>query len=288
MNKSLADYFTVSARSVLTMLLGEEPGVSLDPANEIAVEEFDVAVSVEVMGAIRGQIAMLLSLDTIERVAEILLQDLPESLRPSLKEHCVREVVNMVTGDACTALMNDNVEATPGVPIYYPRKSELEAILKGSKVTRVLFSSNRGEIQFMVATPESNAEPEGAVGEGKTILLVDDSIFILKLLRMLLEGAGYEVVGEAKDGEEALAQFQETHPALVIMDITMPNVNGVDAVKAIRLADPKARIMVCSAVANSKLIRKALQEGVVEFMPKPFDKEQVLSSVERAFKSPVH
>lgn len=286
MNKTLSDYFTASARKVLGMLLAEEPGISIHPAKDIRVEDFDVAVSVEVIGEVRGQIAMLLSLDTIERVADVLLKDLPEELRPSLKEHCVREVVNMVTGDACTSLMNDDIEASPGVPIYYPRKNELEAILSDGELTKVMFSSSRGEIQFLVATPVP--KDEVAFSGEKTIMLVDDSIFILKLLRMVLEGAGYTIVGEAKDGDEALSLYKKIKPSLVIMDITMPHMNGVDAVSAIRQIDNKARIMVCSAVANSKLIRRALQEGVVEFLPKPFDKEQVIQSVEQAYRATLH
>ena len=287
MNNTLADYFTIAARNVLNILLREEPGIQVQPHAPVNVEEYDVAVSVEVTGNIRGQIVMLLSLHTIEMVAETLLSEFPEELKPSLKEHCVKEVVNMVTGEACTALMNDGHQAIPGIPIYYPRGGEMKTLLEKTDITRVLFSSKKGDIQFMVAVPASEVGPVIAPGQAGTILLVDDSLFILKLLRMILEGVGYTVVGEGRDGDEAISLYKRYHPALTIMDITMPHMNGVEAVKNIRAIDPTARILVCSAVANSKLIRSALAEGVLEFLAKPFDKEQVINTVARTINAPV-
>ncbi len=287
-NRALADYFTVSALNVLKMLLGEDPGVEYQTGDGVEVEDYDVAVSLEVTGAVKGHIVMLLSLATIELVADHLLHDLPEELRPSMKEHCVKEVVNMVTGEACTNMMNDDIEALPGVPIYYPRSTELKSVLEGTRVTRMTFTSTKGNIQFMVAVPgeSQSSQPAPGAGGAKSVLLVDDSIFILKLLRMILEEGGYEVVGEAKDGDQAIHLFKTNRPALTVMDITMPNMNGIDAVKNIRNINKDARILVCSAVANSKLIRKALSEGVIEFLAKPFDRAQVLAAVERAIAAP--
>ena len=103
---------------------------------------------------------------------------------------------------------------------------------------------------------------------------------------MILEGVGYTVVGGPRRRRGHLL-YKRYHPALTIMDITMPHMNGVEAVKSIRAIDPTARILVCSAVANSKLIRSALAEGVQEFLAKPFDKEQVINTVARTINAPV-
>ena len=118
----------------------------------------------------------------------------------------------------------------------------------------------------------------------KTVLLADDSVFVRRVLREILEGDGYTVVGEAEDGQQAVALFAQTRPDLVMMDIQMPALSGVEATRQILAGDPGAVVVVCSVIANSQLIRNALEAGVSFFIAKPFEKSTVLSTVAQALK----
>jgi len=115
-----------------------------------------------------------------------------------------------------------------------------------------------------------------------TILICDDSMFMRQKVKQVLDDAGFEVVGEAGTGVEAIAKYQELTPDLVTMDVVMPEMDGVDAVKAIMQGDADARIVMCSAVDQKKLVIAALQAGARDFVVKPFEHSRLLEAVERA------
>lgn len=111
-----------------------------------------------------------------------------------------------------------------------------------------------------------------------TILIADDAAFMRMRLRKLLEEAGYHVV-EAANGQEAIEQYQAQHPAAVLMDITMPEMDGVAATRAICQADPKARVIMVSALGQQAMIVSAIQAGAKDFVVKPYEPERVLGAL---------
>ncbi len=116
---------------------------------------------------------------------------------------------------------------------------------------------------------------------GKRILLVDDAAFMRMLLKDILTKSGYEVVGEAENGLKAIERYNELRPDLVIMDITMPEMNGIDAAKGIRAVDGNALIIMCSAMGQQAMVIEAIQAGARDFIVKPFANDRVLEAVQK-------
>lgn len=111
------------------------------------------------------------------------------------------------------------------------------------------------------------------------ILIVDDAKFMRTTLAAILTENNYEIVGEAHNGEEAINLYKQTNPDLVTMDITMPVMNGIDAIKAIMKIDPQANIVVCSAMGQQKIVVEAIELGARDFIVKPFDNQRVLDTI---------
>ena len=103
----------------------------------------------------------------------------------------------------------------------------------------------------------------------KTILIVDDSLFMRTWLRNKLDDNMFQVITEAKDGYEAVEKYKEYNPDIVLLDITMPIVNGLTALKAIQRYDPEAKVIMCSAMGHKSLVMEALQCGAKDFIIKP-------------------
>jgi two-component system, chemotaxis family, chemotaxis protein CheY len=113
------------------------------------------------------------------------------------------------------------------------------------------------------------------------VLVVDDAQFMRITLSSILTKAGFEVIGEAADGEAAIEMYRNLKPDLVTMDITMPKMNGIDAAKAILQEDPNALIVMCSAVGQQKIVVEAIQLGAKDFIVKPFDETRVVETIKR-------
>ena len=114
------------------------------------------------------------------------------------------------------------------------------------------------------------------------VLIVDDLKFIKIVLREILETAGFRVVGEASNGEQAIAQYQDRRPDAVLMDITMPGMDGLTALKKIREIDPGARVIMCSALGQQRLILKAIQMGAKDYIVKPIQPNRVIGALKKA------
>ena len=114
------------------------------------------------------------------------------------------------------------------------------------------------------------------------VLVVDDAAFMRMMVKDILSKNGYEVVGEAENGMKAVEKFNELRPDLVTMDITMPEMDGISAVKAIRKIDPKAKIVMCSAMRQQAMVIEAIQAGARDFIVKPFQADRVLEAVRKA------
>jgi two-component system, chemotaxis family, chemotaxis protein CheY len=118
----------------------------------------------------------------------------------------------------------------------------------------------------------------------KRLLLVDDLGFMRTALREILEEAGMLVVGEAENGKEAVELYLKLNPAVVLMDITMPVMNGIEALRQIRIIDSNALIVMCSALGQEKTILRAIQLGAHDFVVKPFTRKRIVSAVEKALE----
>ena len=119
---------------------------------------------------------------------------------------------------------------------------------------------------------------------GANILIADDLSFMRMIQKEILTERGYTIVGEAADGREAVEKFKNLHPDLVLLDITMPNMNGLEAMRRIFSLDPKAKVIMCSALGQQNLIVEAIKAGVKDFIVKPFKPERILSAIEKALK----
>ena len=118
----------------------------------------------------------------------------------------------------------------------------------------------------------------------KNILIVDDAIFMRQVLKNILLEGGYNIVGEASNGLEGVEQYKALSPDLVILDITMDVLDGLDAAKYIKQIDPQAKILMCSAMLGQQLIlQESLESGAMDVIAKPFKKEQVLEAVGTIF-----
>ena len=114
-----------------------------------------------------------------------------------------------------------------------------------------------------------------------TVLVCDDAIFMRTMISDILVQAGFEVVGEAETGVQAVQRYRELNPDLVTMDIVMPDMGGIEAVREICRDDPDAKILMCSAMGQQALVVEAIQAGAKDFVVKPFQPSRVLEAVQR-------
>lgn len=114
----------------------------------------------------------------------------------------------------------------------------------------------------------------------KKILIVDDAAFMRMMIKDTLTKNGYENLIEAADGEIAVQMYKAEKPDLVLMDITMPNKNGLEALKEIKELDPSAKIVMCSAMGQESMVVEAIRSGAKDFIVKPFKAERVLKTVQ--------
>ena len=114
-----------------------------------------------------------------------------------------------------------------------------------------------------------------------TVLVCDDAIFMRTMISDILSQAGFEVVGEADSGVQAVEKYRLLKPDLVTMDIVMPDMGGIEAVREICKSDPEAKILMCSAMGQQALVVEAIQAGAKDFVVKPFQPSRVLEAVQR-------
>ncbi|HEU23801.1 MAG: two-component system response regulator [Mesoaciditoga sp.] len=118
----------------------------------------------------------------------------------------------------------------------------------------------------------------------KRVLIVDDAAFMRMLLKDIVTKAGYEVAGEASNGKEAIEKYKELNPDIVTMDITMPEMTGIEATKEIIKMDPNAKIIMCSAMGQQMMVVEAIQAGAKDFIVKPFQQSRVVEALSKVAK----
>ena len=116
----------------------------------------------------------------------------------------------------------------------------------------------------------------------KNILVVDDAAFMRMMIKDILTKDGFNVVGEAENGQIAVQKYKELNPDLVTMDITMPEMDGIQALKSIRETNPNAKVVMCSAMGQQAMVIEAIQAGAKDFIVKPFQTNRVLEAVSKA------
>ena len=116
---------------------------------------------------------------------------------------------------------------------------------------------------------------------GKSVLIVDDAAFMRMMIKDILSKNGYDIAGEAENGLRAVEKYKEVKPDLVLMDITMPEMDGISALKGIRAEDAGAKVVMCSAMGQQAMVIEAIQAGAKDFIVKPFQAERVLEAVKK-------
>jgi two-component system chemotaxis response regulator CheY len=114
------------------------------------------------------------------------------------------------------------------------------------------------------------------------VLVVDDAAFMRKMVSDALSGGGHEIVGEAANGAEAVQRFQELRPDVMTLDITMPEKDGLTALREIIAVDPGAKVIMCSALGQESKVLESIKLGAKDFVVKPFQPDRVLSAIEKA------
>lgn len=159
--------------------------------------------------------------------------------------------------------------------------------IEGEEIKLIIDVDNEAELgqiphRFLYEKVESSV----AIGLAKgTVVIVDDSKLSRKVLREMLEEEGYAVISEATDGEEGIAAYLQFKPDIVTMDITMPNMNGMESLKEILYMDKHAKVVMISAAGQQKKIIEALKIGAQRFITKPFEKEDVISCMDSLMKA---
>lgn len=116
----------------------------------------------------------------------------------------------------------------------------------------------------------------------KNILICDDAAFMRMMIKDILTKNGYNIAGEAENGKIAIDKYNETKPDLVMMDITMPEMDGIQALKKIKEADPGATVIMCSAMGQQAMVIESIQSGAKDFIVKPFQSDRVIEAVKKA------
>ena len=116
---------------------------------------------------------------------------------------------------------------------------------------------------------------------GKNILICDDAAFMRMMIKDILVKNGYEIAAEAENGLKPVEQYPDAKPDLVLMDITMPEVDGIDAVRRIIALDPNANVIMCSAMGQQSMVIDAIQSGAKDFIVKPFQADRVIESIRK-------
>lgn len=113
------------------------------------------------------------------------------------------------------------------------------------------------------------------------VLIVDDAVVMRMMIKDILSKNGFEIVGEAQNGAEAVEKYKDLRPDVVTMDMVMPGVDGISAVKQIVLEDPGAKILMCTSLGQEALLNEAMQAGAKSYITKPFQPSKILESIEK-------
>jgi two-component system chemotaxis response regulator CheY len=113
-----------------------------------------------------------------------------------------------------------------------------------------------------------------------TVMIIDDAVFMRNILRAMMKDKGYSIIAEAASGIEAMRILHDQDPDIIILDIILPDINGLDLLKSILKVRPQAKVVVCSSISQEPIIKKAMDSGAKAFIQKPFTPEKVIDALE--------
>lgn len=116
------------------------------------------------------------------------------------------------------------------------------------------------------------------------VLIVDDTLFMRASIKQMLEANGHSVAGEASNGVEAIAKYAEVKPDVILMDITMPDMDGIEALRRIKEIDPNAKVIMCTAMGQQAMVARAVELGAQQFIVKPFQPERLMAAIDSVCK----
>lgn len=116
------------------------------------------------------------------------------------------------------------------------------------------------------------------------VLVVDDTLFMRASIRQMLEANGHSVAGEAANGVEAIEKFEAVKPDVVLMDITMPDMDGLEALRRIKEIDKNAKVVMCTAMGQQAMVAKAVELGAQQFIVKPFQADRLIAAIDTVYK----
>lgn len=116
------------------------------------------------------------------------------------------------------------------------------------------------------------------------VLIVDDTLFMRASIRQMLEANGHSVAGEASNGVEAIERYAVVKPDVILMDITMPDMDGIEALRRIKEIDPNAKVIMCTAMGQQAMVARAVELGAQQFIVKPFQPERLMAAIDTVCK----
>lgn len=129
-----------------------------------------------------------------------------------------------------------------------------------------------------------NMREYGKVTSMAKILVVDDAAFMRMTIKKMVEAHGHKVVAEAENGVEAVEKSVDIKPDVILLDITMPEMNGVDALKQIKQLEPTSKVIICSAMGQQAMVAQAIQYGAKDFIVKPFEEDRLIAAIDRVME----
>ncbi|MBF0274103.1 MAG: response regulator [Nitrospinae bacterium] len=267
------------------------------PPKHSALKEVSTVAHYKVSGEVEGDFVLFFDDEAKEKAAERFIEltiGSSEDLPCSLSTICL-EIANIIVGHFVGLLGEKGME----VEIYGPGEDSTGAAFselskdflqeKGSIVVAVPKEEGiAGKItvwgNFQITNTKEKKMEEIIEDDGskKKILIVDDSPVMCSFLKKIFTETGYDVVGVAKDGVEAIEKFEETNPDLMTLDIIMPKMKGTEVLKHVMEKYPEAKVLMASSVSDARTVMQCLKIGAKRYIIKPYDKDAVMEAVEKA------
>lgn len=282
-NELMEEFQTVSLDLVSRMTqLPIEPGkINL---KEDCHPTRDYSVVITITGEFTGAVAMSLNEATALCLVSAMMDNKPVENLDDMAKSALCELANMTIGQALSGLA-ERSSLFISSPSLVARSDFPESHENTGGCYLVSLETSEGIIEFTINLRENANTENSEKTSKKNILIVDDTQFMRHMLREIFEKNGYRVAGEAVNGKEAVEMFEELSPDLITMDISMPEMDGIEALKKIMAINPAAQVIMVSAMGYKDKILTAVKEGAKEFIVKPFDPDTVLQATKAVLKN---
>lgn len=225
--------------------------------------------------------AMQITRALVGEITQISAEEKDEVLRGALGEFA-NQVINaaLKARGVVSDVTAPHFVETPGIRLLSQPMEVWKLSLRSRCGDFEVCFAPGASIGRILAVREAAAAP---AARRRRVVVADDSLVMRRLLQRILSEAGYEVVAQASNGQEAVEQFRRHRPDLLILDLNMPILSGLDALKIIRAEDSSARVVICSAVAVTGMIERGTERGALGYITKPFKQEQLIETVGKLF-----